>query len=435
VLFLGAGGSTAALSGGTLTGTNRPVNRMDWWITTMDHAPPVRTGVHAELIKQGLSVWASSGAGIAPELWLAADNQVLFSASLATTNAFRDSVNLWSVPLSGRKWKAAGPARQVTSGTEFQSHPAAMDSGEILFASTEVKTRIWKLPLLANEGKSAGELKQLTRDAAFHGQPAAALNGNKLVYYATKSGNMDIWVLDLESGKESQLTFTPIGEFAPQISADGESVYYSTYGTREAYLIGVRGGEAAQICSNCGTWEVSHDGTKILYWYSTAKPIVSVGMLQLLTGEKVELISHPKYSLYQPHFSPDDRWIAFLAKTGLDRSRIYVTPFRGSERHDAGEWIPVTEGDSVDDKPRWSPDGSLIYFTSDRDGFRCIWAKRVNRVTKHPIGEPFAVHHFHTSRMSLRNVGLGPMEISVTHNALIFNLAEVRGNVWRASRE
>jgi hypothetical protein len=32
-------------------------------------------------------------------------------------------------------------------------------------------------------------------------------------------------------------------------------------------------------------------------------------------------------------------------------------------------------------------------------------------------------------------VGLGPLETSVARNALVFNLAEVTGNVWRVSRE
>jgi serine/threonine protein kinase len=435
VLFLGAGGADALSAGGTLTGANRPVDRIDWWITPVDGGKVMQTGVHAELLKQGLSVWASSGAGIAPEVWLAGENQVLFSASRGSTNTFRDTVNIWSVPLSSRNWRVAGPARQLTSGTAIESRPAALNARDVLFASAEVKTGIWKLPVAANEGRITGELKEMTKGAAFHGQPAAALNGSKLVYYATKSGNMDIWIMDLQSGNESQLTFSPIGESAPQISADGATVYYSIYGKRQAYLIGSRGGEAALVCDDCGTWEVSHDGTKILYWYSTAKPVVSIGMLQLLTGEKCELISHPQYSLYQPHFSPDNRWIAFLAKTGQDRSQIFVTPFKGAVRHDTDSWIPITDGESSDDKPRWSPDGRLIYFTSERDGFRCIWAQHVNPANKHVVGNPFAVHHFHTSRRSLMNVGLGPLEISVTRDALFFNLGEIRSNVWRASRD
>ena len=88
-----------------------------------------------------------------------------------------------------------------------------------------------------------------------------------------------------------------------------------------------KGGESTKICEDCGTWDVSHDGRKVLYWFSTAKPILSIGLLQLPAKEKVELIQHAEYSLYQPRFFPDDRWIAFLAKTGQDRSRVYVVPF------------------------------------------------------------------------------------------------------------
>ncbi|MDQ1474177.1 MAG: eukaryotic-like serine/threonine-protein kinase [Bryobacterales bacterium] len=433
VLFLGASGKDSATAGSVLTGANRPGNRMDWWIADLNQGAPLKTGVHAALIAQGLSVWASSGAGIAPDFWL--PNHVLFSASFTTTNDFRDSVNIWSVPLSAKNWRATGPARQFTSGTAFESGVAVMPTGEIVFSSAEVRTGIWMLPLNANEGKITGPLKPLTRGAAFHGQPSATPDGSKLVYYATTSGNMDIWILDLHSGKESQLTFTPFGEAAPLISPDGSKVYYTIYGKRQVYSMAAQGGEFAKICEDCGTWNLSNDGAKLLYWYSTSKPLVSIGLVELSTARKVELIRHPQYSLYQPHFSPDDRWIAFLAKTGQDRSRIYITPFKGPVTSDTGEWIPVTDGENTGDKPRWSPDGNMLYFTSERDGFRCIWAQRLDRVTKHPVGAPFNVHHFHTSRRSLMNVGLGPLEISVTRNALVFNLGEITGNIWRAAQK
>jgi hypothetical protein len=195
------------------------------------------------------------------------------------------------------------------------------------------------------------------------------------------------------------------------------------------------GGEPTKICEDCGTWNVSHDATNLLYWHSTAKPVVSIGLFHLPTGRKVELIKHASYSLYQPQFSPDDRFIAFLAQTGQGRSRIYVTRFSGMDRRDPSEWIPITAGDLSDDKPRWSPDGNLMYFTSNRDGFMCIWAQRLNPDTKQPVGSAFDVHHFHSSRRSLANVGLGPLETSVARNALVFNLGEVTGNIWRVSRE
>ena len=430
VLFLGAGGKATSRSG-VLTGTNRPGNRMEWWGADLN-GRLVNTGVQAALMKQGLSVWASSGAGIAPDMWL--PNSILFSASFNTTNDFRDSVNIWTVPFSLRHLRATGQARQLTLGTAYESAAAGGPNGEILFSSTDVKTGIWMLPLKANEGTIAGPLKQLTHGAAFHGQPTASAEGSKVVYYATTSGNMDIWMLDVKSGKESQLTFTPFGEAAPLISADGSKVYYTVYGKRQVYVMAAQGGEAAKLCDDCGTWNISNSGAYILYWYSVAKPLVSIGLVDTSIGREIELIRDLQHSLYQPHFSPDDRWIAFLAKTGQDRSRIYVTPFRGVAAANSADWIPVTDGENADDKPRWSPGGNLIYFTSERDGFRCIWAQRLDSATKHPVGAPFAVYHFHTSRRSLMNVGLGPLEISVTPNVLVFNLGEATGNIWRASQ-
>jgi serine/threonine protein kinase len=433
VLFLGANSGASRAPAGTLTGTNRPVNRMDWWIATLDDSPPVKTGVHADVLKQGLSVWASSGAGIAPEAWEGQQNRVIFSASFGNADTFRDAVNVWSIPLSSRRWHAAGPAQQITSGSAFESRPALAASGDVYFCSAETRTGIWQLPVNAKTGKVMGELSRLTKGSAFYGQPAVATDGSRVVYYSTKSGNMDVWSLDLSNGTETQLTSTPVGEFAPQISADGSTVYYSIYGKREVYSVAAKGSEPTKICEDCGTWDVSHDGTKILYWYSTAKPLVSIGMAQLPGGEKIEIIQHAEYSLYQPHFSPDDRWITFLAKTGQDRSRVYVVPFKGAVRHVLGDWIPVTDGENLDDKPRWSPDGNLLYFTSERDGFRCIWAQRLDAASKRPAGAPFGVYHFHTSRRSLMNVGLGPLEISVAPNALVFNLGEITGNIWRVS--
>ena len=434
ILFLGArdSGPSAVKN---LTGANRPADRADWWVTDVATGETVKTDILAELAKEGLSVWASAGAGIAPDLWTPRENRVLFSATKAATNTFRDSVNIWDVPLSPKNWKAQGAARQLTSGTAYEGHPALTASGDVLFSSAEMRVGVWMLPLRANDGKVAGEMKQVTRGTAFHGQPSVAMNGSKVVYYSTKSGNMDIWVMDLTTGREWPLTSTPTGENSPQISADGSTVFYSTYGKREAYLVPSEGGAPTKVCDDCGSWNVSHDATSILYWYSPLKPIVSIGLFHLPTGQKVELIKHRSYSLYQPQMSPDDRFIAFLAQTGQGRSRIYLARLRGMDQLDPHEWLPITSGEFADDKPRWSPDGNLIYFTSSRDGFMCIWAQRLDPASKHTVGAPFEVHHFHTSRRSLANVGLGPLETSVAQNALVFNLGEVTGNIWRVSRE
>jgi len=92
------------------------------------------------------------------------------------------------------------------------------------------------------------------------------------------------------------------------------------------------------------------------------------------------------------------------------------------------EWIPVTDGQGGD-KPRFSYDGKLIFFTSDRDGFRCIWAQRLGP-DKHPAGDPFAVYHFHQRRRSLGNLSDTEFLVAVGPKMIAFNQAETTGKIW-----
>jgi hypothetical protein len=72
----------------------------------------------------------------------------------------------------------------------------------------------------------------------------------------------------------------------------------------------------------------------------------------------------------------------------------------------------------------------MLYYVSDRDGFVCIWARRLDPATKKPMDEPRAVVHFHNRHISLGSVyGL---ELSVAKDKLVFNLNEASGNIWLA---
>jgi hypothetical protein len=95
------------------------------------------------------------------------------------------------------------------------------------------------------------------------------------------------------------------------------------------------------------------------------------------------------------------------------------------------DWIPVTSGSNIDAYVSWSPDGSLLYFLSDRDGFRCIWAQPLNPISKRPVGKAFAVQHFHRARQSLMRLDRGDViGVSVARGKLVFALGELSGNVW-----
>ena len=138
----------------------------------------------------------------------------------------------------------------------------------------------------------------------------------------------------------------------------------------------------------------------------------------------------PDGNLYQGHFSHDGAWVTFLANR--NHSRIYVAPFSPQEIP-IKNWIPITGGSTWDDKPNFSFDDKLIYFTSDRDGFRCLWAQRLTS-GMHPSGSPFVVHHFHSQRRSLANLPIGMMSLAAGPGVLVFNQGEYTGNLWLHDR-
>jgi hypothetical protein len=78
----------------------------------------------------------------------------------------------------------------------------------------------------------------------------------------------------------------------------------------------------------------------------------------------------------------------------------------------------------------------LLYFLSERDGFRCIWAQRLHSSTKQPLGPLLPVYHFHSPRRSLLNVGdSGVVGLGVARDKLVFTLGERTGNIWMATME
>ena len=71
-------------------------------------------------------------------------------------------------------------------------------------------------------------------------------------------------------------------------------------------------------------------------------------------GQTRRLIFDVAYNVYQAHFSPDGKWIAFEAtrsQSTFAESTLFVM------RASGGPWVRLTDGQHWDDKPRWSPDG------------------------------------------------------------------------------
>jgi hypothetical protein len=74
-----------------------------------------------------------------------------------------------------------------------------------------------------------------------------------------------------------------------------------------------------------------------------------------------------------------------------------------------------------------SADRTLLYTLLGMDGFRCLYAQRLNPDSGAPAGQPYAVHHFHDPA---RAWGSTPMGNAVTPRGFIYDQVETAGSIW-----
>jgi hypothetical protein len=89
----------------------------------------------------------------------------------------------------------------------------------------------------------------------------------------------------------------------------------------------------------------------------------------------------------------------------------------------------VLASPDVHPNPHWSPDGGLLYFSSDRDGHNCVWAQKLDRATRRPLGPPFAVVHFH-ARSAAMTAPSAWLPVVLAPDALLVTLLERSGQIW-----
>ncbi|MEJ0055100.1 MAG: amidohydrolase family protein [Bacteroidota bacterium] len=194
---------------------------------------------------------------------------------------------------------------------------------------------------------------QLTKDVAMDIDPAWSYDGKKLAFVSDRNGtNMNIWVRDVQSGGDKQITTGNRHALQPAFSPDG---------TKIAYIL--------------------NDGV-VGFGTSTLQ------LLDLTTGESKTLYK-ALFTPGKPTWSVDGKIVALEAllpyssrfREGL--SRILLVPING----DASRFMTPTEGRSLGQRgkngPVWSPDGSRMAYIQDG----VLWTITVNS-SGQPVGPP-----------------------------------------------
>jgi Tol biopolymer transport system component/imidazolonepropionase-like amidohydrolase len=322
--------------------------------------------------------------------------------------AYRDGgYDLWAIAPDGTQ------QHKLTWGAFDDREPVwSHDGTRIAFSSDRGSPlgsdyNIWTL----NVG--SGELTQVTKEPADDFMPSWSPDDKEIAFASTRENQQAAWAINLATGAERKVG-TPYSRGridAPSWGPGGEVVYHVTTGggrgaagggpEASTYQIG---GRVITGQENVFAFRASWTSKTTFYYVSDGKirkrdvtgaaadtiPFSATMQVTRATGsytrrrrDFTSIVPRPVLGIVSPKISPDGKQIAFAAL-----GDIYVMPVGGKP-------LNLTKDAALDTEPAWSPDGSQLAYSSDKDSEHLqLWirdmksgrSRRLTELTTQPQG-------------------------------------------------
>jgi tricorn protease len=194
---------------------------------------------------------------------------------------------------------------------------------------------------------SGGEARLLVAHPAAESRPLWSPDGSALAFVSTRTGNGDIYLLDLRSGQLRRLTFDDGSEALSSWSRDGRWIYFHSSaqdisGMQDVFRVAASGGTPMPVAADRYATE----------FFAAPSP----------DGNTVALSARGNAS---------GQWWR-KGRSHLDEAEVWLVRTDGP----TPTYRRLSEdGGSKDLWPMWSPDGSTVYYVSDRDGPENLWSR------------------------------------------------------------
>ncbi|HKT59146.1 MAG TPA: protein kinase [Gemmatimonadales bacterium] len=225
-------------------------------------------------------------------------------------------MNVWrqQVDANGR----AGVREQLTTGAGADVEPApAPDGRRLAFAVRGLNSDVWQLPVSPTTGAATGPPEPVIVTTRVESRGSWSPDGRTIAFNSDRLGEMNIWLHDVASGSDRQLTTGAGGDYQPQWAPDGRTLVF--FSARAGSL---------------DVWSVSVED-----------------------GRLVRLTSDPAMDI-NPFYSPDGLSIAFLSDR-LGRTDVWLMNADGTGQR------RLTSTGAGGHFIRWSKDGRSLVYRAD----------------------------------------------------------------------
>lgn len=329
--------------------------------------------------------------------------------------AFTAQGALWIIPAEG------GTARRITPWTLEPTAPVwAPDGSVIAFQNYSGEGGNWHVWTVRPDGSDA---RELTTGFFDDREPAWTPDGRALVFASDRGGDgqMKIWRFDIDSRQYTRLTQGEGAESHPAVSPDGTQLAYAD--ANRIFVVPMAGGTPLQVAEGgVPAWPAS--GNRLIY--QTPARALNAGGQDIATGEDLfpfparpmadgrllytadgrirtrpaaggaaaEIpfsatlsVRRPTWAekkdhrlddftprqakgISAPALSPDGQSVAFVALNDVWVMKIGEAPVR------------LTNDTDRDGNVQWTPDGSAVYFSTERGNAGALAVDRITLASK-----------------------------------------------------
>ena len=266
---------------------------------------------------------------------------------------------------------------------DFGYNPAWSPDGAQIVCANQTFTRPGAAPFssgnrLFSVNVSTGERRPLAGPEEAR-QPQWSPHGHRIAYWANLKSQRDVWTIPAGGGTPVAVTNDAFTDWNPLWSPDGRHLYFSSDrgGSMNIWrvLIDERSGKVlgnpealTTPSSYSGFFSLSRDGQRLVYvQLSQSANLHKVAFdpaREATAGPPVPITRGTGESLV-PEISPNGEWLSFQS-FGKREDLFLVRPDGSGVRQ-------LTDDPYRNLYPRWSPDGKLISFCSNRTGSSQIW--------------------------------------------------------------